>query len=157
MLAVTGRALRLAAGAVLAAVLALGLVFAAGTAASAHAAFGGSVARRYAVLSVLAGAVPLTCPEPVAARASMFNVYPLEPDEDRLRLRAQAARLVDEVLQLRGDEERRGDAGVQAAGREAAEIRIVLKDGLPPGPYVVMWRVLSIDTHITWEIGRAAW
>lgn len=151
MLAVTGRALRPAAGAVLAAVLALGLVFAAGTAASAHAFLESSVPERDAVLSVLPEAVTLTFTEPVEVRASIFKVYPLEPDDDPLRLRAQAARLVDEVLQIRGDEERRADAGVQAAGREAAEIRIVLKDGLPPGPYVVMWRVLSIDTHITWD------
>jgi len=40
-------------------------------------------------------------------------------------------------------------AGVETAGREAAEIRIVLKRDLPPGPYVVMWRVLSVDAHVT--------
>jgi len=85
----------------------------------------------------------------VDVRASLFKVYPLAPDEDPAQLRAQAARLVEEVLQRRDDEEARADAGVETAGREAAEIRIVLKRDLPPGPYVVMWRVLSVDTHVT--------
>lgn len=118
--------------------------------ASAHAFLDESSPVSDAVLTTLPEAVTLRFTEPVEVRASIFKVYPLTPDDDALRLRAQAARLVDEVLQLRGDEARRADAGVQAAGREADEIRIVLKEDLPPGPYVVMWRVLSIDTHITW-------
>ena len=85
--------------------------------------------------------------EPVEVRASIFKVYPLEADDDPLRLRAQAARLVDEVLQVRGDENRRADDGLVPAGHESAEIQIVLPDDLPPGPYVVMWRVLSVDAH----------
>lgn len=136
--------------AALAAVLAAGLSLSAGSVAYAHAFLDGGVPGPDAVVSERPEAVVLTFTEPVEVRASIFKVYPLTPDEDPLRLRAQAAGLVDRVLQLRGDEDARVDAGLVAAGREAAEIRVRLQEDLPPGPYVVMWRVLSVDTHITW-------
>lgn len=130
--------------------LALAATLGVGAGAAAHAYLDEAAPAADAMLAEPPRAVTLRFTEPVEVRASIFKVYPLSPDEDPLRLRAQAARLVEEVLQLRGDEAHRADVGVEAPGREAAEIRIVLKDDLPPGPYVVMWRVLSIDTHITW-------
>lgn len=135
---------------VLAVVLAAGAALISPSDAWAHAFLDESVPARDAVVEVLPDTVKLVFTEPVEVRASIFKVYPLTPDEDPLRLRAQAARLVDEVLQVRGDENRRADDGLVPAGRESAEIQIVLPDDLPPGPYVVMWRVLSVDTHITW-------
>lgn len=136
--------------ALLAAVLLAGVaVLAAGGTAAAHAHLKEASPAADAVVSVLPEAVTLRFTEPVDVRASLFKVYPLAPDEDPAQLRAQAARLVEEVLQRRDDEEARADAGVETAGREAAEIRIVLKRDLPPGPYVVMWRVLSVDAHVT--------
>lgn len=142
----TARAVHVA----LAVVLALGAALSVSSAVAAHAFLDESVPARDAVVDVLPETVKLVFTEPVEVRASIFKVYPLEADDDPLRLRAQAARLVDEVLQVRGDENRRADDGLVPAGRESAEIQIVLPDDLPPGPYVVMWRVLSVDTHITW-------
>lgn len=143
---ITARAVHVA----LAVVLALGAALSVSSAVAAHAFLDESVPARDAVVDVLPETVKLVFTEPVEVRASIFKVYPLEADDDPLRLRAQAARLVDEVLQVRGDENRRADDGLVPAGRESAEIQIVLPDDLPPGPYVVMWRVLSVDTHITW-------
>lgn len=126
-----------------------GLVGLPGT-VSAHASLESGQPVADAIVGRLPDTVVLRFTEPVEVRASIFKVYPLEPDEDPLRLKARAAKLVDEVLQLRGDEAARADAGLRPAGRESAEIQIILKEELPPGPYVVMWRVLSVDTHITW-------
>lgn len=131
-------------------VVAAGALLSLSPPASAHAFLDHGVPGPDAVVEVLPATVALTFTEPVEVRASIFKVYPLDHDDDPLRLRGQAARLVDQVLQVRGDEAERVDVGIRPAGRESAEIQIVLQDDLPPGPYVVMWRVLSIDTHITW-------
>ena len=40
-----------------------------------------------------------------------------------------------------------GDSRVDEADRSV--LTVSLKPALPPGPYVVKWRVLSVDTHIT--------
>jgi methionine-rich copper-binding protein CopC len=81
---------------------------------------------------------------------STFKVYPLTSDEeDPVRLRAAASALVQQVLNLRNDAAQRADEGVTTQARISAEINIALKKELPPGRYVVMWRVLSIDTHTT--------
>jgi methionine-rich copper-binding protein CopC len=55
------------------------------------------------------------------------------------------------VLPLRDDQGRaeRIDAGLKTQGRTAENVTISLKPGLKPGAYVVMWRVLSVDTHTT--------
>ncbi|TMI77942.1 MAG: copper resistance protein CopC, partial [Bacillati bacterium ANGP1] len=42
----------------------------------------------------------------------------------------------------------RSDAGVANTTRTSGDIVLRLKD-LGPGAYVVMWRVLSVDTHTT--------
>jgi len=89
--------------------------------------------------------------EAVDVRFSTFKVYHLPAEEeDPLRLRAAAATLVSEVLRLRDDAERRADVGaVTGAARYATQINIALKENLAPGNYVVMWSVLSVDTHTT--------
>ena len=131
-------------------VVAVGALLSLSPPASAHAFLDHGVPGLDAVVEVLPATVALTFTEPVEVRASIFKVYPLDHDDDPLRLRGQAARLVDQVLQVRGT---RRSGWMWVSGlpdSESAEIQIVLQDDLPPGPYVVMWRVLSIDTHITW-------
>lgn len=51
-------------------------------------------------------------------------------------------------LLKRGDEAARSDAGVANTTRTSTDIVVRLKD-LEPGAYVLMWRVLSVDTHTT--------
>ncbi len=53
------------------------------------------------------------------------------------------------MLQKRGDEADRADAGPDATERTTTDIALRLKPDPKPGPYVVMWRALSIDTHTT--------
>lgn len=97
--------------------------------------------------------VTLTFSEPVEVRFSLFKVYPLDADvnmsEDNAqqRLNGLAGQLVSEVLEAQGDEEARADTGVATAERTSAEVVLPLKGNLEPGPYVVMWRVISADTH----------
>jgi methionine-rich copper-binding protein CopC len=102
--------------------------------------------------------VTLQFTEPVEIRFSLFKVYPLEADlpedlatlseREQRRLNGLAGALVNEVLMLRDDAEARSDAGLLTDARIADSVTLALKD-LTPGAYVVMWRVLSIDTHIT--------
>lgn len=126
--------------------------------ASGHAFLASSNPEAGATLTELPAAIKLTYSEPVEVGASIFKVYPLTLADDSpaaadeaVGAAAAAERLVDEVLQLRRDEDARADAGVLTTEREAAIVELALKDDLSPGTYVVMWRVLSIDTHITWE------
>lgn len=107
--------------------------------------------------------VELSFTEPVEVPFSIFKVYRLPDDgspsaddlanlsEDQwLDFRARASALVSQSLQLRGDEADRADQGlVETPFRPSDTISIQLGDRLDPGIYVVMWRVLSIDTHTT--------
>lgn len=95
--------------------------------------------------------VTLTFSEPLEVAFSTFKVYPLEAEGDgnSQRLNGLAGALVSDVLEARGDEAARADAGVSTAERTSPEIALPLKDGLEPGRYVVMWRTLSVDTHTT--------
>jgi methionine-rich copper-binding protein CopC len=95
--------------------------------------------------------VRLAFTEPVEVRFSIFKVYPLraEPGWDQRRLNGAAGLLVSEVLRKRDDEAVRADAGLATPARTSARVVLRVKADLRPGAYVVMWRVLSIDTHTT--------
>lgn len=94
--------------------------------------------------------VVLEYTEPVEVPFSTFKVYKVATVEDPLQQRALASRLVSDVLRTRGDEDARADKGlVEVPRRPSERIRIQLRDNLEPGTYVVMWHVLSIDTHTT--------
>lgn len=91
--------------------------------------------------------------EAVELNFSTFKVYhlPDAPEAPRARLDA-AQKLMRDVLMLRGDEDARADLGVITQGRTSAAVEIALRDALEPGVYVVMWRVLSTDTHTTEDL-----
>lgn len=95
--------------------------------------------------------VHLVFTEPVEIRFSIFKVYRLEadPDSGLQQLNSAADTLVSEVLQKRGDEAVRADSGLSNPTRTSTDITIKLTPNPQPGAYVVMWRVLSIDTHTT--------
>ncbi|ADI14008.1 copper resistance CopC family protein [Truepera radiovictrix] len=126
-----------------------------GGAAHAHAYLEASTPAEGEVLSELPEAVTLRFTEPTEVNFSLYKVYPLEAEIDlsaenaQQRLSALAGQLVSEVLEARDDDEARADTGVQADGRVSAEVTLPLKEGLQAPHYVVMWRVLSIDTHTT--------
>lgn len=89
--------------------------------------------------------------EPVEIRFSIFKVYRLDaaPSIELRRLNALAGALMSDVLTRRDDEGARADAGISTSARTATDITLRLKPDLQPGAYVVMWRVLSVDTHTT--------
>lgn len=94
--------------------------------------------------------------EPLETLFSVFKVYRLDAEVDLTaadagpRLNGLAAALVSEVLDLRDDEgDARVDTGIESEGATVTELAILLQEDLPAGHYVAMWRVLSIDTHVT--------
>ncbi len=99
--------------------------------------------------------VTLTFTEEVEVAFSTFKVYPLDVSLDltaenaELRLNGLASQLVSEVLMAQGDEDARDDIGITPSDGSSETLILTLKDGLEPGTYVVMWRVLSVDTHST--------
>ncbi len=108
--------------------------------------------------SILANSILKTMPEnlilgfsePLEIGFSSFKVYKLETkttDGAKLKLEAQA--LVTRVLALKNDLTKRADDGLETTASEAALVKLKLKLNLKSGIYVVMYRVLSVDTHIT--------
>ena len=105
--------------------------------------------------------VVLSFTEPVETRFSLFKVYPLDgevslPDgattlegTEALRVNGLAGALVADVLAARGDEDARTDEGLLTPDARSPEVVIALPEDMPPGAYVVMWRVLAADTHPT--------
>lgn len=119
-----------------------------------HAVYVASTPPRDGVVTELRE-VRLQLSEPVHVRQSWFKVYPLTPDDDPVRLRAQASEVVAaamsirEVTDTRQDEDKRVDAGVITSQALSQEIIVRVKDDPAPGPYVFMWKVRSVDTHVT--------
>ena len=121
----------------------------------AHAHLSGSVPADGDILDAAPDQVALSFSEPLETMFSIFKVYRLDTEVDmtagnaQQRLNGLAAALVNEVLQLREDGPGRVDTGTESAGTTVPELSVLLADDLPAGHYVVMWRVLSIDTHTT--------
>ncbi len=120
---------------------------------AAHSELESSTPAAGAVLQTAPTEASLTFSEAVEVRFSTFKVYPLDADIDssadnaEARLNGLAGQLVSEVLETQGDDEARADTGVETAERTADTVTLSLKPDLPAGVYVVMWRVLSVDSH----------
>ena len=124
--------------------------------AAAHADLVASEPENGAVVTAAPERVELRFSEPLETLFSVFKVYRLDAEVDLSaadagpRLNGLAAGLVNEVLDLRdGEGDARVDTGIESDGATVAELGIVLQEDLPAGHYVAMWRVLSIDTHVT--------
>lgn len=133
--------------------LALPIAAVIGGLALAHAGMVSSSPAENAVLRATPSRVTLNMREPVELRLSTFKVYPLAATAADLssfrRLNGLADGLVGRVLRARDDQARRADSGLKTTGRSAKQVAIGLKPGLKAGAYVVMWQVLSIDSHRT--------
>lgn len=133
--------------------------------AHAHAEFVSSQPADGDVLESAPTEITLTFSEAAEVPFSTVKVYPLGAEVERTEPDAQARRnglagqLVSEVLETQGDDATRADTGVSTSEATAETITLPLKADLEPGIYVVMWRVLSVDTHetqgfLTFEIAR---
>lgn len=126
-----------------------------GGAALAHADLLTSEPLGGTVLEAAPEQVLLEFTEPIEVMFSVFKVYRLEAEVDpeadnaQQRLNGLAAALVNDVLELREDGEGRVDSGVQTSAASVSEVPLLLQEDLAAGHYVVMWKVLSIDTHVT--------
>ena len=119
----------------------------------AHAYLEISVPEGGTTVDAMPAEIVLTLSEPVELRFSTFKVVRLEDaPTDRRALLEAAGALLEEVLPLRDDEELRADTGVLNQESTSAVIRIGMKEDLLPGTYVVMWRVLSVDTHTSEDL-----
>lgn len=126
---------------------------------SAHADLASSTPVAGAVLERAPDEITLTFTEAVEVRFSTFKVYALGADVDpddpdaEARLNGLAGQLVAEVLSASDDPEARADLGANPrageATRTAETVSLTLEPELAAGVYVVMWRVLPVDTHTT--------
>ncbi len=116
----------------------------------AHSFLSSSSIPANSILKTMPEHLTLEFTEPLEVGFSSFKVYKLETKTtniDKLKLEAQA--LVARVLALKNDLTKRADAGLETSASEAALVKLKLKANLRSGIYVVMYRVLSVDTHIT--------
>lgn len=122
--------------------------------AQAHSYLGSSTPAENETVTTLSP-IELTFTENVQVRFSLFKVYPLTPSgnledaRERLRLNGLASTLINKVLTQTADEADRADTGITTTERETKVITLGLKEDLAAGIYVVMWRLLSVDTHTT--------
>ncbi len=138
-------------------VLALTLVVAG--VGSAHSELTSSTPADGETLQAAPSDVTLNYSEALETRFSIFKVYPLDapktdkPGESaenaRLRTNGLAGQLASNVLETQDDEKVRADTGLQTDERTAETVTLPLKPDLSAGTYVVMWRVLSVDSHTT--------
>ncbi len=92
-------------------------------------------------------AVDLTFGEGVELRFSTFKVYPLNTSGSAQVLNRAADALMARVIGVKGDVAARADLGTKPPVGAATRVHLTLKPKLAPGTYVVMWKVLSVDTH----------
>ena len=126
-------------------------VVATGGPASAHAFLRVADPAEDSTVTTTPSEIRLGFTEPVEIRFSIFKVYRLDanPSSEFRRLNALGGALVSDVLIKRDDEGARADAGVGTTARTTMDVTLRLKPDPRPGVFVVMWRVLSIDTHTT--------
>jgi copper resistance protein C len=116
----------------------------------AHSYLSNSSILANSILKTMPERLTLEFSEPLEIGFSSFKVYKLETkttDGAKLKLEAQA--LVARVLALKNDLAKRSDNGLETTASEAALVKLKLKPNLKSGIYVVMYRILSVDTHIT--------
>lgn len=125
-------------------------------AAVAHADLRMSEPIAGSVLTEAPAEVVLRYSEALEVPFSTFKVYrldveiDLEADNALQRLNGLASELVNDVLGLRddGQAEARVDVAVESDSVTTDLLQLTLNENLETGHYVVMWRVLSIDTHV---------
>lgn len=124
-------------------------------AAFGHAQLSGSEPEANSTVAAPPEQVVLHFTEAVEVAFSVFKVYRLDAEADMeeenawQRLNGLASLMVPDALAAKEDAPGRVDEGVQGGDARTAEVVIGLPDDLAPGVYVVMWRVLSVDTHTT--------
>jgi copper resistance protein C len=100
------------------------------------------------------GPVRLSFTEDVQVAFSFFKVYKLadegslEDGQETLRLSGLAGQLLNTITEENHEAER-ADTGLITTENTSKVTELAMKTDLTPGIYVLMWRVLSVDTHVT--------
>ena len=124
------------------------------TSALAHASLESSEPAANAVVGSPLSQVELLFTEGVEVAFSSFKVYRIDAEVDlasdnaAMRLNALAAVLVSDYNGQQTDGDGKVEANVGTAPNDKALVNISFDEPLEPGHYVVMWRVLSVDTHV---------
>lgn len=128
-------------------VLAAGLLLLPGV-AFGHAHLMDAAPSQGAVVSTWPETISLRFSEGVELGFSTFKVYPLGVTGDEQTLREAARERLADALRARGDEDVRADVGLAESASPSETVTIRLKETAEPGAYAVMWRALSVDTHV---------
>ena len=75
----------------------------------------------------------------------------VESETYSMRLNALAAQVASEALAVRGEVEGEVAFELQPARGTEEKFELQLEEPLAPGSYALIWRVLSVDTHIIEE------
>jgi copper resistance protein C len=100
------------------------------------------------------GPVRLSFTEDVQVAFSFFKVYKLadegslEDGQEKLRLSGLAGKLLSTITEENHEAER-ADTGLITRESTSRVTELAMKTDLTPGIYALMWRVLSVDTHVT--------
>jgi methionine-rich copper-binding protein CopC len=118
--------------------------------AIAHSYLSNSSILPNSILKTSPERVRLEFSEPLEINFSSFKLYklrinPTDPDKRKLEIET----LVNRVMTLKNDDSSRSDDGLETTASQASVVTLKLKPKLKAGFYVLMYRVLSVDTHIT--------
>jgi methionine-rich copper-binding protein CopC len=121
--------------------------------AQAHAYLESSTPAGGAVLETAPETLVLEFSEELEVGFSTFKLFRLEDapdvaDEDHAaKLNGMAALLVTEVIGTSGPDDRAVAFELAPGQGRSAKVTLTPAEPLAPGSYVLMWRVLSVDTH----------
>jgi len=126
---------------------------------SAHAHLGASDPTADAVVPAAEApsVITLEFTEGVELAFSTFRLVPIDHELDvsddtfAMRLNALAAQKAAEVLAVRGEVEGEIPFELQPARGTVEQFEMHLAEPLAPGSYVLVWRLLSVDTHVIEE------
>ncbi len=122
--------------------------------AQAHAALDSSEPADGSVLAAAPAAITLNFTEELEVGFSTFKLYRLANDTDlgdtnyAAKLNSFAALLVNEVLESQAPDERAVAVQLAPSTGRTKSVQLTPDAALKPGAYVVMWRILSVDTHV---------
>ena len=101
-----------------------------------------------ATISVMPKTITLEFSEAVETGFSRFKLIALDPKIKTLKAaNVEADSVLEATLEKRGDQASRADDGLLTSVAIAAKLEVKLKAKLRAGWYVMMWKVLSVDTH----------
>jgi copper resistance protein C len=114
----------------------------------AHANLNASSIKDGETVRVMPKTITLEFSEAVETGFSRFKLIALDQKIKTLKdANSTAEAMLEATLDKRDDEKTRADEGLHNPPAIAAKLEVKLKAKLPAGWYVMMWKVLSIDSH----------